>query len=63
MEMRKTEARARADMAVPDGGDPAAEVKTALSAFVNDFKEFQRDFFIINQPLLKFILDKVFIDY
>jgi HK97 family phage major capsid protein len=41
MEMRKTEARARADMAVPDGGDPAAEVKTALSGFVNDFNEFQ----------------------
>ncbi len=41
--MMKTETKTRADTALPDGPHPAAEVKTALTGFLNEFKGFQSD--------------------
>ncbi|WP_343079352.1 phage major capsid protein [Ostreiculturibacter nitratireducens] len=39
--MTKTETKARAGTGVPEGPAPAAEVKTALAGFLNEFKGFQ----------------------
>ena len=41
--MTKTETKTRADAALPDGLHPGAEVKTALTGFLNEFKGFQSD--------------------
>ncbi len=41
--MSKTEKKARAGGAMPDGLSPAAEVKTAMAGFLNEFKSFQDD--------------------
>ncbi|TKD22332.1 phage major capsid protein [Rhodobacter capsulatus] len=39
----KTETKARAGTGMPDGPDPAAEVKTALAGFLKEVKGFQDD--------------------
>ena len=41
--MTKTETKARGDTGLPDTPHPAAEVKTALTGFLNEFKGFQTD--------------------
>ena len=41
--MSKTEKKARAGGTMPDGLSPAAEVKTAMAGFLNEFKSFQDD--------------------
>lgn len=41
--MSKTETRARAGTAVPDGPDTLGEIKTAVGGFVSQLKDFQTD--------------------
>ena len=41
--MMKTETKARVDTGLPGDPHPAAEVKTALTGFLNEFKGFQTD--------------------
>ena len=43
MRMTKTETKARVDTGMPDDLHPAAEVKTALTGFLSEFKGFQAD--------------------
>jgi len=43
MQMMKTETKARVETGMPDDLHPAAEVKTALTGFLNEFKGFQTD--------------------
>ncbi|MEZ5913091.1 MAG: phage major capsid protein [Paracoccaceae bacterium] len=41
--MTKTETKARAGTGLPDGPQPATEVKTAMAGFLSEFKTFQED--------------------